>query len=87
MVERLLMVRWVVGSVSHGGPLNCFSFQPVLYDWCNKGCGMCYPVSGIVHIKAPLLLLERVAYVVAAVNFVLLSEWSYTICPTPCNCK
>ena len=24
-------------------PLNYFSFQPVLHDWCNKGCGMCYP--------------------------------------------
>ena len=37
-----------------------FSFQPVLHDWCNKGCGMCYPVCGMTHIK------ERVAYVVAA---------------------
>ena len=25
-------------------PLSYFSFQPVLHDWCNKGCGMCYPV-------------------------------------------
>ena len=25
-------------------PLRYFSFQPVLHDWCNKGCGMCYPV-------------------------------------------
>ena len=23
-------------------PLSYFSFQPVLHDWCNKGCGMCY---------------------------------------------
>ena len=21
-------------------PLSYFSFQPVLHDWCNKGCGM-----------------------------------------------
>ena len=27
-------------------PLSCFSFQPVLHDWCNKGRGMCYPVCG-----------------------------------------
>ena len=27
-------------------PLGYFSFQPVLHDWCNKGCGMCYPVCG-----------------------------------------
>ena len=35
--------------------------------WCNKGCGMCYPVCGMVHIKEPLLLIDkRVAYVAAA---------------------
>ena len=31
--------------------LSYFAFQPVLHDWCNKGCGMCYPVCGMVHIK------------------------------------
>ena len=43
--------------------LRYFSFQPVLHDWCNKGCGMCYPVCGmcytvcgIMHIKESLLL-------------------------------
>ena len=35
-------------------PLSYFSFQPVLHNWCNKGCGMCYPVCGMVHIKEPL---------------------------------
>ena len=31
--ERLLMVRWVVGSILHGvDPLSYFSFQPVLHD-------------------------------------------------------
>ena len=29
------------------------SFQPVLYGWCNKGYGMCYPFCGIVHAKKP----------------------------------
>ena len=38
---------------------DCFSFQPVLHDWCNKGCGMCYPVCGMVHIKEPLLLIGK----------------------------
>ena len=61
------MVRWVVGSILHGvDPLSYFSFQPVLHDWCNKGRGMCYPVCGMVHIKEPLLLTERVAYVATA---------------------
>ena len=37
-------------------PLSYFSFQPVLHD---KGRGMCYPVCGMVHIKAPLLLMGK----------------------------
>ena len=47
---------WVVGSILHGGPIEC-SFQLVLHDWGNKGCGMCCPVCGMVHIKEPLLLI------------------------------
>ena len=43
-----------------------FSFQPVLHDWCNKGCGMWYPVCGMVHIKEPLLLIGKSSYVAAA---------------------
>ena len=35
-------------------PLSYFSFQLVLYDWYNKGCGMYYPVFGMVHIKRTL---------------------------------
>ena len=39
------MVRWVVGSILDGvDPLSYFSFQPVLHNWRNKGCGMYYPV-------------------------------------------
>ena len=64
----------VVSAFAHGAmgrrinpptvdPLSYFSFQPVLHDWCNKGCDMCYPVCGMVHNKEPL---ERVAHVVAA---------------------
>ena len=52
VVRAFAMVRWVVGSILHGmDPLSYFSFQSVLHDWCNKGCGMCYPVCGMVHIK------------------------------------
>ena len=40
-------------------PLSYFSFQPVLHDWCDKGCGMCYLVCGMVHIKEPLLLIGK----------------------------
>ena len=45
---------------------------------------MCYPICGMVHIKEPLLLFERVAHVVAA-GFLSLSEWSFTICLMPYN--
>ena len=61
------MVRWVVESFLHGvDPLSYLSFQPVLHDWCNKGRGMYYPVCGMVHIKEPLLLIVKVAYVAAS---------------------
>ena len=45
------------------------SFQPVLYNWGTKSCGICYHVCAMVHIKEPLLLLERVDHVVAAMGF------------------
>ena len=48
------------GATSHSiNPLSYFLFQPVLHDWCNKGRGMCYPVCGIVHMKEPLLLIDK----------------------------
>ena len=47
-------------------PLNYFSFQPLLYDWCNKGRGMCYPVCGMMHIKITLAANRKVAHVAAA---------------------
>ena len=66
---------------SWGGPIKLF-LVPASGDWCNKGCGMCYPVSGMVHIKEPLLLIGNSS------GFPLsLSEWYFTICPTPYNRK
>ena len=85
-VERSLMVRWVIGSILHGvDPLNYFSFQPVLHDWCNKGRGMCYPVCGMVHIKEPLLLIDNSSLCGGSGFPFSLSEWSLTICLTPYN--
>ena len=40
-------------------PLIYFSFQPVLHDWYNKGRSICYPVSGMMHIKEPLLIIGK----------------------------
>ena len=85
-VERSLMMRWVVGSILHGVvPLSYFSFQPVLHDWCNKGRGMCYPVCGMVHIKEPLLLIDKSSLCGGSGFPFSLSEWSLTICLTPYN--
>ena len=85
-VERSLMVRWVVGSILHGVDLlSYFSFQPVLHDWCNKGCGMCYSVCGMVHIKEPLVLIDKSSLCGGSGFPFSLSEWSLTICLTPYN--
>ena len=85
-VERSLMVRWVVGSILHGvDPLSYFSIQPVLHDWCNKFRGMCYPVCGMVHIKEPLLLIDKSSLCGGSGFPFSLSEWSLTICLTPYN--
>ena len=58
---------------------------PVLHNRCNKGHGVSYPVCGMVHIKDPSLLIEKVAHKVAAADILSLSEWSVTICLTPYN--
>ena len=87
-LERSLMGRWVVGSILHGvDPLSYFSFQPVLHVWCSKGCGMCYPVYGIVHIKEPLLLIRKSSPWGVSRFTLSLSEWSFTISLTPYNSK
>ena len=68
-------------------PLSYFSFQPLLHDWCNKGCGMCYPVCGMVHIKEPLLLIGKSSLCAGSGFPFSLSEWSLTICLRPYNCR
>ena len=82
------MVRWVVGSILHGlDPVSYFSFQTVINDWFNKDHGMYYPVCGMVHIKEPLLLIGK-SDPYGGIGIPLsLSEWSFTICPTPSNRK
>ena len=78
--ERSLMVQWVVGSILHGvDPLSYFSFQPELHDWCNKGCGMYYPVCGMVHIKGPLVLIGKSSPCGGSGFPLSLSEWSFAI--------
>ena len=54
MAERPLIMQWVVRSIPHGGPFEIFFCST---DWYNIGCGVCYPLCGMVHIKEPLLLI------------------------------
>ena len=57
--------------------MSYFSFQPVFHDWCNKGRGMYYPVSEVVHIKDPLLLSGKSSPYSGGSGFPLsLFEWS-----------
>ena len=85
-VEHSLIVWWVIGSILHEvNPLSYFSFHPVLHDWCNKGRGMCYPLCGMVHIKEPLLLIDKSSLCGGSGFPFSLSEWSLTICLTPYN--
>ena len=71
-------------SVSLSLFMSVSGFQ--LHDWCNKGHGMCYPVCGMVHIKEPLLLIGKSSP--CGGNLVSsLSEWYFTLCPTPYNRK
>ena len=56
-VKHPHMVWWVVGSIPHGEPISCFSFQPMLHSWCNKDNGMCYTACGMMHTKGSLLLI------------------------------
>ena len=77
------MVRWI--DPSWVDPYGYFSFQPVLHDWCDKGCGVCYPVCGMVHIKEPLLLIDMSSLCGGSGFPFSLSEWSLTISLTPYN--
>ena len=64
-----------------------FSFKPVLHDWCNKGCGMSYPVCGMMHINELLLLIDKSSLCGDSGFPFSLSEWSLTIRLMPYNCK
>ena len=67
--------------------LSYFSFQPVPHYLCNKGCGRCYPVCGMVHINDSWLLIEKISLCGGSGFPFSLSQWSLTICLTPYNCR
>ena len=72
---------------SWGGTIELFLVPASGDDWCNKGRGMCYPVCGMVHIKEQLLLIGKSSLCGGSGFPLSLSEWSFTICPTPYNRK
>ena len=83
-IGKACHAKWMIDSLGRVDPLSYFSLQPVLHDWCNKGRGMCYPVCGMVHIKEPLLLIDKSNLCGGSGFPFSLSEWS-TICLTPYN--
>ena len=89
-IRVLSVIYGIWLSVNHFivSPLQIyFSFQPVLHDWYNKGCGMCYPVCEMVHIKEPMLTIGKSSLCGGSGFPFSLSEWSLTICLTPYNRK
>ena len=86
MIEHPLMLQGVDRSNPHGGLTELYtSFQPVPHDWYKKGSGMFYPVCGMMHIKEPLLLIDKNSLYGGSGFPFSLSEWSLTICLTPYN--
>ena len=72
---------------SWGGPIDLFLVPASAPRLVNKGHGMIYPVCGMVHIKEPLLLIGKSSPCGGNGFPLSLSEWSFTICPTPYNRK
>ena len=50
---------WCDESLDRSFMVDTMSYFSLLHDWCNKGCGMCYPVCGMMHIKEPLVLIRK----------------------------
>ena len=60
------MVRWVIGTILQCGPIELFLVPTSVPRMVNTGRGICYPVSGMMHTKEPLLLIGKSARVAAA---------------------
>ena len=74
------MVRWIVGSIVHDGPIELFLVPATTGVTKAVICGM-------VHIKEPLLLIGKRNPCGGSGFPLSLSEWSFTICLTPYNRK
>ena len=81
------MVRWVVGSILHGGPIELFLVPASASRHGLTKAVLCHSICGMVHIKEPLLLSEKSSPCGGSGFPLSLSEWSVTIFLTPYNCK
>ena len=72
---------------SRSGPIELFLVPASVPRLVYKGCGMCFPVCRIVHIKEPLLLIGKSSSCGSSGFPLLLSEWSFTIGQTSYNHK
>ena len=79
------IIEWFLQIDPHGAPIELFLLPPVLHNWCNKDHSIYYPVCGMVHIKEPLLLIDKSSLCEGSGFPFSLSEWSLTICLTPYN--
>ena len=50
VVKHSFVVRWVIGSIFREGTIELFLVPPSALNWCNKGCGMSYPVYGMMYL-------------------------------------
>ena len=83
VVEHLLMVRWVIGSIFHGRAIELFHI-PASAPWPVYQRLWYMYVFGMVRIKT---LIEKSTPCSGGSGFPLwLSEWSFNMCPMPYNC-
>ena len=86
-VEHSAIKVWILvqgGLILHGVcicSLGYFPLKPLVHNWSTKGCGMCCPVCGEVHIKDPLLLIGK-SSLCGNRGFPLKKYISMTICLT-----
>ena len=65
--------------VSAHGAMDTWAIVPVLHNCISKGCGMYYPVYGMVHIKDTLPLIRKTSSCSGRNGFpLLLSECFFT---------
>ena len=79
---RLDRTIYTTDFVTSGGPIELFLVPASTPRLVYQGR---YPVYGMVHIKEPLLLIGKSSPCGSSGFPLSLSEWSFTICLTPCN--